>query len=288
MMAWCLWACLGAEPARPLPVGKSAVEIRIGDVPLEVFTYRPQNYTDGPLILVFHGILRNADEYRDHAINMGDRYRALIAAPKFDEPRFPKEKYQFGNIVNGGQATPPGERTGAIIPRLVAEIRRREGRAELPYYLIGHSGGGQFLYRLAAFVETDAREIVAANPGSLLFPRRDWTFPYGYGGLPEELASDEQMRKFLAQRLTVYVGDKDTERDEYLDVSPGAELQGPTRWDRNQRAFRAWQRLAQEKGWPFGWRLVVAQGVEHDHEKMFDHDTCTVALFGRQAAETGR
>jgi hypothetical protein len=33
-----------------------------------------------------------------------------------------------------------------------------------------------------------------------------------------------------------------------------------------------------EKKWPFGWTLVIADGVEHDHEKMFNHAACAEAL----------
>lgn len=281
MTALMLLACFAAEPSS-FAVGKSEVEITVGGVPLKCFVYRPDTYKDGPLLFVFHGVLRNASEYRDHAAGMGDRFGALVVAPLFDEARFPLAKYQHGGIVRDGKAVPPAERTGAMVPKLAAEIRVREKRPDMPYYLIGHSGGGQFLFRLAAFVDTDAAEIVASNSGTLVFPRRDAPFPYGYGKLPTELATDEQWKRFVGQKLTLYIGDKDIERDEYLDVLPEADQQGPYRFARNQAAFAAWKALAMEKGWPFRWRMVVANGIEHDHEKMFDNAMCKEALFGRK------
>ncbi len=276
-----LFACLAAEPSS-FTAGKSEVEITVGEVPLKCFVYRPANYKDGPLLFVFHGVLRNASEYRDHAVGMGDRFGALVVAPLFDEARFPLAKYQHGGIVRDGMAVPAAERTGAMVPKLAAAIRQREQRPDMPYYLIGHSGGGQFLFRLAAFVDTDAREIVASNAGTLIFPRKDAPFPYGYGKLPEELTTDAEMKRFVGQRLTLYLGDKDIERDEHLDVLPEADAQGPTRFERNQAAFAAWKKLAAEKGWPFRWRIVIAKGIEHDHEKMFDHAKCKEALFDRK------
>lgn len=281
MPAWLLAACLIVEPSS-FAVGKSEVELTAGDVPLKCFLYRPATYKDGPLLFVFHGVLRNASEYRDHAVGMGDRFGMLVVAPLFDETRFPLAKYQHGGIVRDGKAVPADERTGAMVPKLVAAIRQREQRPDLPYYMIGHSGGGQFLFRLAAFVDTDARETVASNSGTLVFPRKDAPFPYGYGKLPEELATDAEMKRFVGQRLTLYIGDKDIERDEYLDVLPEADAQGQTRFERNQAAFAAWKKLAEEKRWPFRWRIVVAKGIEHDHEKMFDHAVCQEALFGRK------
>lgn len=281
MTAWLLMACLTAEPST-FTVGKGEVEITVGEVPLKCFTYRPQHYKDGPLLFVFHGVLRNASEYRDHAVGMADRFGALVVAPLFDDERFPLAKYQHGGIVRDGKAVPADERTGAMIPKLAAAIREREKRPDMPYYMIGHSGGGQFLFRLAAFVETDAQEIVASNAGTLIFPRKNAPFPYGYGKLPEELGTDVEMKRFCAQRLTLYLGEMDIERDEWLDVSTEADEQGPTRFQRNQSAFAAWKELANENGWPFHWRMVVAKGIEHDHEKMFDNPACKDALFGRK------
>ncbi len=265
----------------PIPAGKAELKITVAETPFEVFTYRPPAYAGGPLIVVFHGILRNADEYRDHAVNLGDRFGALIAAPKFDNERFPKPKYQFAGIVKGeGEAIAADQRTGAYVPQIVTEIRRREKRPDLPYYLIGHSAGGQFLARSAAFVPFGAKRIVAANPGTHLFPVEDAEYPLGFGQLPKPIDADEQLQHYLAQPLTFYLGSGDTERDEYLDVAPENDRQGRTRFERGQNAFAAGKKLAKDRGWKFCWRLVVADGVAHDHEKMFDHEAVKAALFG--------
>lgn len=275
-------ALLFAEP-EAIPVGKAELAVTVNEVPFQVFTYRPKTYKDGPLILVFHGILRNADEYRDHAVGLGDRFNALIAAPRFDDKRFPKPKYQFAGIVDeNGKAIPAEQRTGAYIAKIAEDIRRREKRPEMPYYLIGHSAGGQFLARSSAFVTTDAKRIVAANPGTHLFPTKDADYPLGFGHLPGPLMSDEQLKHYLAQPLTFYLGSGDTERDEFLDVAPENDRQGRTRWERGQNAFALGKKLAEEKGWKFGWRLVVAEGVDHDHQKMFDHKAVEQALFGEK------
>jgi hypothetical protein len=56
-----------AAPARPLPVGKSRFAFDLDGVSLEVFTHKPARYRGERMIIVLHGVLRNADEYRDHA-----------------------------------------------------------------------------------------------------------------------------------------------------------------------------------------------------------------------------
>jgi poly(3-hydroxybutyrate) depolymerase len=261
-----------------IPVGKSVVETRFGEVTLKLFTYKPKDFDDGPLIMVFHGVLRNADEYRDDSVEMGDRFRAMIVAPLFDSDTFPKPMYQFGGIVRNGQATPREEWTGQYVNRIAKNIRLRERRPDMPLYLIGHSGGGQFLVRTAAFVQTDARRIVAANPGTQLFPSLMAQFPFGFGGLPEELQTDQQLKTYLAQPLTIFLGTKDVERDEYLDVTPAADAQGKNRFERGQNAFATAKKLASDRGWDFGWKLVIADEIEHDHTKMFNHARCANAF----------
>jgi dienelactone hydrolase len=262
----------------PIPVGKSVVEVNFGKIPLKLFAYKPKNYANGPLVMVFHGVLRNAEEYRDDSVEMAERFGALVVAPLFDAETFPKPMYQFGGIVKNGQALPSDQWTGQYVNRIAGEIRQREKRPAMPLYLIGHSGGGQFLIRTAAFVQTDARRIVAANPGTDLFPNTIAPFPFGYGGLPDELQKDDRLKAYLAQPLTLYLGTNDVERDEYLDVTPDAEAQGRNRFERGMNAFAAAKKLAEERQWPFGWTLVTAQDIEHDHTKMFNHPRCAEAF----------
>lgn len=277
--------CLALLGEAPLPVGDSRVEVETSHGPLEVFTYKPQSYRDGPLILVFHGVLRNAEEYRNHSRAMGDHFGALIAAPYFDLARFPIEAYQQGNVLRQGKVVPEAERTGALIPQIVADVRRREGHDDLPYHLIGHSGGGQFLVRLAGFVETDAASLVAANAGTHLWPTETFPFPYGFGGLPAELATDSVLRKYLAQPLAIYLGTADVVADEHFDQRPLVQPQGASRLERGRNVYEFARNLARSRGWSFQWRLVEAPAIPHDHELMFNHERCSEALFGLPPAQ---
>ena len=273
-------------PAEDVPVGKAELRVQTGPVLLQVFTYRPANWSGARLLFVMHGVLRNADEYRDHATGMGDRFDAMIVAPRFDAERFPSRAYQRGGILReDGTAAPVAEWTYSRLPELAAALRMRTGKPSAKLYVIGHSAGGQFLVRCAAFADLGAERIVAANPGSVLLPTRDVPFGYGFGGLPAELADEPRLRAYLAAPLTLFLGTGDDHDDENFDKSKEAMAQGA---GRHQRGLALWwtaKNLAASRGWPFGWRLVEAIGVEHDHEKMFAHPMCEVALFG-DAAET--
>jgi hypothetical protein len=266
------------QPASIL-VGSGKIVVEIGDRKLDVFTYKPANYKDGPLVVIFHGTNRNADEYRDFGKGMADRFGALVAAPLFDNKQFPSEAYHNGGMFKKGKLLPPEEWTGNMTPKIAAEVRRLEGRPKMPYYYFGHSAGGQFLSRISGFVYPGAVRIVAANPGGHLFPTRDLPYPYGFGKLPKELSDDDVIQLYLAQPLTIYVGTADKGKEQ-LPMGETAMKQGPNRYERGKNCFKMGQELAKQKGWSFNWRLVEAPGVAHDGKGMLDHPNVVEALFG--------
>lgn len=288
---FCLFAALlpAQTPATALtdvPVGKAERTVQLGDTALQVFTYRPANWSGQRLLLVMHGVLRNADEYRDHAIGMGDRFDALVVAPKFDAERFPSWRYQRGGILRADKtAAPPAEWTYALIPQLAAAMRTATQKPAAKHWIIGHSAGGQFVMRMSAFQDTGAERLVAANPGNALLPDLTVPFGYGFGGLPKEVANDDRLKAYLGAPLTLYYGTADDHPDEDFDTSAEAMKQGGGRHQRGLALFWTARTVAAMRGWPFGWRLVEATGVEHDHAKMFEHPNCAVALFGAVAAE---
>ena len=264
--------------APAIPEGEAKLDVTVRGQTLEAFTYKPKSYRGRRMILVFHGTLRDADAYRNDSERMAERFGALVVAPRFDAERFPNRKYHRGGILNeDGTAAPKDEWTYPLIPLIAQEVQRREGK-KLPYVLLGHSAGGQFLVRLAGFYDSGATRIVAANPGSDLFPTRDQPFGYGFGGLPPSLSDDKTIRAYLARPLVLDLGTADNGHDEDLDESPEAMAQGPGRLQRGRAAFAYAQKLAKDRHWRFNWKLVETPGVGHDHGKMFDAPEAGEAL----------
>ena len=282
-------AILIAQPlaAKPLPVGASRFILPAAD-PIEVFTYKPPGFHGGPLLVVFHGVDRNAEEYRSQAICMAEKFKAIVVAPRFDAARFKSERYQFGGVLRNGKPQPRDQWTYAMIPRLVAFVRAGEGGGNMPYYLIGHSAGGQFLARMAAFQPGDACRIVASNPSSYLFPTRDLPFGYGFGKLPPELNGDEAMRAYLAAPLTLYLGACDKGATAHFDDSPTAMKQGASRLERGRACFEMARQLAVRRKWAFNWRKIEKPGVGHSASGMFAAKEVGDALFGFSAPPASR
>lgn len=246
----------------------------ISGKPFKVATYRPAACSPELLLVVFHGIGRDAGPYRDHAQPLADRLCAFIVAPEFDKERFPRDLYQFGGIAPAGQYVPPGARPVDLVAPLVAWARQAAGKAALPYVLVGHSAGAQFVGRVAAFTPTDAVRIVIANPSTWVMPNTVDDVPNGFGGVPD---ADQALRAYLALPILVLLGQDDT-GSRYLDVSPKAMAQGPYRLARGRNAFNAAKAMAGSHGWTFGWRLVEVPGVGHNAANMFKAEPTIAAL----------
>ena len=154
---------------RPLGSDREAADIR--GVKMTIHTYRPEGCIEPALLFVFHGNSRTALNYLEYARPLADRACFLVFAPLFDEERFPNWSYHRGGIVNDDGPAPREDWTVEMVAEMVSWARRREGRLDAPYYLFGHSAGGQFLSRVAAFAPpSDAMRVVIANPSSYVMP----------------------------------------------------------------------------------------------------------------------
>ena len=242
--------------------GKHSAEV--AGTRLNVFTYRPRG-TPRLLLLVFHGLNRDAQPYRNNARALAERIDAIVISPEFDAGRFSTDLYQRGGVATDGAFVPPGKRTVDLIAPLVAWAREASGQPDLPHTLLGHSAGGQFLSRVIAFAPTNATHFIVANPSTWVLPSVADQAPYGFGGTPEP---DNALRAYLERPVVALLGTDDTGTNN-LANEPEAVAQGVNRLERGRATFAKAQAMAKDRGCSFGWTLAEVPGVGHNAALMF-------------------
>lgn len=251
------------EAAEP---GRGELTTTQGGYPLDVFTYRPAGCAPQGVLLVFHGNSRNADDYRDYARPFADRSCLTVYAPHFDRGRFRSWAYHRGGVIRRGTIRWRSEWTVSIIQGLAQWALAQTGGPDKPVFLFGHSAGGQFVSRVAAYAPfPGVQRYVVANPSTHVWPSLDESVPYGFGLFPD---ADAALKNYLNQPVTIYLGSRDT-GSRLLTRTSAAVRQGENRLDRGQKTFKAARALARGKGWNFNWKMVIADGVRHSARGMF-------------------
>jgi hypothetical protein len=227
---------------------------------------------------VFHGLGRKASRIRDNAKALADSACLIVLAPLLDRERFPNWRYHRAGVVRNDEVQPRALWTGPIIEALIDWGRRFAGDADMPYYLFGHSAGGQFLSRLSAYSPpAGAARIVIANPSVHVLPDLLEPAPHGLGGVFSEADAQTRLQAYLAMPITIYLGDED-KGEKNLVKNAAAFRQGANRFDRGQYAFDAGENLARKMGWTFNWRLVIAPGVGHSSRGMLEAPNAALAF----------
>ena len=273
-----IWLIFQAIPslAGEFQMGEASMEVN--GIKLSVFTFHPNNCSARGLVFTFHGQKRNADKYRDHAQQFAERFCLIVYAPKFDLDRFKSWRYQRGGIVHKGKVQPQSKWTTSLIQPLIDWARRREGMAHKPYFLYGHSAGGQFLSRIAAYTPIkDAQRFVIANPSSHVWPSLNEDAPYGMGGLYSKDNANDQLRNYLKQPITIFLGLDDT-GSQSLSGKKAAMRQGEHRFARGKNAFAVGEAMGHQNAWPFNWTIIKVPGAGHSSREMLNSPQARTAF----------
>ena len=267
---------LRLEAGTPMGIseGKGELTVGEGERAIQVYTYKPTGFSNGPIFFVFHGAKRNAEDYRNWTIPLAEKYHAIVAAPFFDQGRFLAHLYSWGGILSkDGKLRDSSKWSFPLATEVIESILKGEGDMRRDHYLMGHSGGSQFLTRYVAMESVTAKRVIAANAGTYSFPRLDWDWGYGFGNLPKELQKEDRFKKMFATPMTIYLGLADTSDSTEtgnFDASDDANRQGKMRLDRGRNFFEYGRKLAKEKRWQFNWTKVEVPDVGHDANLMFN------------------
>jgi poly(3-hydroxybutyrate) depolymerase len=232
--------------------------------PMNVHFHRPSAWQPGgKVVVVMHGMGRNADGYRDAWITASEAHGFLLICPEYSEAKFPGVRfYNYGNAQ-----APQAEWTFFALDRAVDATFAALGAAPSAFALYGHSAGAQFVHRYLLLTGAPrARRIIIANSGWYSWPRFDVTFPHGLG---QCAATEAGLRAALGRPVTILLGDQDNDPLHFqLRRDAATDVQGLNRFERGQNFFAAARSAAEAYGIPHGWSLGIVPGVAHSNAGM--------------------
>jgi pimeloyl-ACP methyl ester carboxylesterase len=244
---------------------KQTQTVNLDGTSFQAYTYKPAGEING-LLLAFHGAGRDAALNRDVAVSLADKMGYFVVAPKFDSGRFDSSEYQMGGIIKDGKLIADRDNWTVSYAKDFAEWGAAKAGLDSSdeVILFGHSGGGQFLSRVAAFGDDSGFDkMIIANPSTHVWPSLTETAPHGFGGGYFSATESEALLKdYLADPITIYLGEEDT-GTEQLSTGAISMRQGDHRLERGLNAYNAAKTMAESKGWDFNWELVIADGVGH-------------------------
>lgn len=231
--------------------------------PIRVFFVEPgpEAMDEAPVVIVLHGVDRNADDYARNWHALARQYGMRVYAPEFSADAFPGAA--FYNL--GGIGT-DGPHAFAAIEPLFTAIAGRGGQAD-GYFLFGHSAGAQVVHRALLFEDLPRLETAyAANAGWYTLPDESIAWPYGLEGVPVD---EDAVRNWTGRPLVILLGDRDDDPGHHhLRRTPEADAQGPHRYARGVFFAEMARARADALGASFRWTVQAVPGVAHDNAGM--------------------
>lgn len=228
-----------AEPERP---GK-VVEYHLkGSLGLRYLRYTPRcGGLGAPLVVAVHGLSGRPRGYAQHLAPMAERFGAVVVAPHFARPRF-RDYQRLGREGHG-------QRADLALIDLAETVAKQIGACQKRFFLMGYSGGAQFVHRFALAHPERVAAAVASSAGWYTFPDSRWPYPLGIGSARRLPGVSFAPNRFLRVPILVTVGERDTHRDRVLRKTARVDSQqGQTRLERAERWVEAMSHVAEERG----------------------------------------
>lgn len=262
----------GYAQKQQIPTGLSAFSMAesagVNAEPLKVYTYKPAAWQDGrPIVVVFHGLKRNAEEYCQGWKEYAEKHNFLIACPEFTESKFPGVRYyNFGNVIDnddtGGNVLPQKQWIFPAIDNIIKKTKKQANARKSRVIIYAHSAGAQLVHRYVLLNNGTAADlIIAANSGWYTMPDENITYSYGLKGLS---LTKKDFQNAFAKPVVILLGEKDIERSKVLRKTPEADAQGQNRLERGRNFYNQAQKKAASLDLKFNWQLITVPGVGHD------------------------
>lgn len=238
-------------------------KMRLGNLPQQrYYLARPDGRDSGRVLVLMHGISRNVKMFIESVCPLVQGMGITLVAPLFEKGRC--RDYQ--RLGRNGE----GPRSDLALDAILSEVSELTGWTGGKAYFYGHSAGAQFVQRyLFAHPQRVERAALSAA-GWYTFPDKH-DYPFGIRSTPDLPGIDFEPARFLRVPAAVFIGLRDTLRDEALNVSGRIDRQqGRNRLERARHWVKAMQKAAREQGLPAQTELFEIDGMGHDHAEAIE------------------
>jgi poly(3-hydroxybutyrate) depolymerase len=278
------------DPLIPRELGQA---IAAKDVFGMFYTYAPTNLSkETEIIVLIHGTPAKEETAEETAhyyiinwLDFAENYGYILIAPAFNQEDFSSREgdhalggYRglFGRIINADE----------WVLRLVTAHQKAFGIPARPFYLYGHSAGGQFVGRFLVTHPEQVKRAVITSAATYPQPNPEIAWPFGMGALSTEIKWDESTvkqtdvvpdkQKWLAATqvpLTVIVGLNDTAE---LPSYPGQK--GNNRFGIGQSWVQDMEKFAEENRLESQIKIEIIPGKGHSMSALIPYSQKALIL----------
>ena len=243
----------------------------LSNKPFNIHYYIPStiNQTTAPILFIFPGTDRNADDYLETWITLADQKGVMVFAFEFSVDYYPMStNYQTGFILDeNGNLNNEDVWTFSVIEPVFDFIKTNLVNNTNSYNMFGHSAGGQFVHRFVQFKPNSRLNYaVSANAGWYTVPDTSVDFPYG---LKNAGISNEDLQNSYLKNLEIHLGQNDNDpNDPALRKTPEANLQGSHRLSRGRYFVNQSDSISQSLNFSSSWVKKELENIGHEQQKM--------------------
>ncbi len=187
-----------------------------------------------------------------------------VLAPHFDEKRFQKDYQRLNRF--GLRADVRLNQLVDAVALMIPGLKTENG------FLLGFSGGGQFVHRYAAFHGNRFLRMVVGAPGWFVWPDPWMLYPLGLGEPYAPTKGRERLQRLCRQNMLVLVGENDHAQGAFREnfyMVDLCQLQGRGRRERAANWFLALKQMADKEHIRFRSELRVLQRTAHRINERF-------------------
>jgi pimeloyl-ACP methyl ester carboxylesterase len=209
------------------------------------------------VLVLIHGISRNAEEIIHNFFDKAQKNNILIIAPVFTK----EYATDYQRLGRNGR----GPRADYQLFAILNDCQSKTGHVFNKFNIFGFSAGAQYAHRLAFAHPNKINKVALVAAGWYTLPTTSLPYPRGLRLKNQFSDLNFYANQFLRLNYRVYIGSKDNKRDHALNKNPKIDLtQGRNRIKRAKNWIEFMQLQMDKLNIKNEIKLEILPQVRHD------------------------